>query len=141
MQFGSLIEGGHAAPAKIRSALAAGAWRRGSVPARPKFDCAPRGCQNACAGRYLVDADRGSAGLIAMHNWLWMREVSPEAGLCWREFASVAKTLVDGHGLTKTGLRRNIALRMIDVLKDWADVREPGAGFAPPIRRSGERSR
>ena len=70
LAVGSLIESGHAMPAETRSALAVclgarwhprSAWRRGSVPARPKFDCAPRGCRSACAGRRLADADRGSA--------------------------------------------------------------------------------
>ena len=67
LAVGSLIESGHAMPAESpqRSGRGPGAcwhprsaWRRGSVPARSEFDCAPSGCRSACAGRRLADADR-----------------------------------------------------------------------------------
>jgi hypothetical protein len=69
MAVGSLIEGGHAMPAETRGArwcidvrrLIRSAWRRGYVPARSGFGCAPGGCPSACAGRGLADTDRSSA--------------------------------------------------------------------------------
>ena len=54
MAVGSLIESGHAMPAETRGASGQcpgarryprSAWRRGSVPARSGFGCAPRGCR------------------------------------------------------------------------------------------------
>jgi hypothetical protein len=47
-----------------------------------------------------------------------MRESSPEADLCWRDLALVAKALVDGRDLNEIGLMRDIALRTIAVLRD-----------------------
>src|SRR6202051_1056292 len=47
-----------------------------------------------------------------------MREAPPEADLCWRELAIVAKALVDGGDVTEIGLMRDIALRTIAVLRD-----------------------
>jgi len=47
---------------------------------------------------------------------LWMREAPPEADLCWRELALVAKALADGRDMTEIGLMRDIALRTIAVL-------------------------
>ena len=47
---------------------------------------------------------------------LWMREASPEADLCWRELAIVARALVDGRDMNEIGLMRDIALRTIAVL-------------------------
>ena len=51
---------------------------------------------------------------IALRTALWMREAPPEAGLCWRELAIVAKALADGRDMTEIGLMRDIALRTID---------------------------
>jgi hypothetical protein len=48
---------------------------------------------------------------------LWMREAPPEADLCWRELALVAKALADGRDMTEIGLMRDIALRTIAVLR------------------------
>ncbi len=48
---------------------------------------------------------------------LWMREAPPEADLCWRELALVAKALADGWDLTEIGLMRDIVLRTIAVLR------------------------
>jgi hypothetical protein len=71
-----------------------------------------------------------------------MREAPPEANLCWRELAIVAKALVDGRDVTEIGLMRDY--RIADDRGPqgrWADVREPRARFAPPIRRIGGRGR
>jgi DNA-binding NarL/FixJ family response regulator len=46
-----------------------------------------------------------------------MREAPPEADLCWRELAIVAKALADGRDMTEIGLMRDIALRTIAVLR------------------------
>jgi hypothetical protein len=51
---------------------------------------------------------------------LWMREALPEADLCWRELAIVAKALADGRDLNEIGVMRDIALRSIAVLGDAA---------------------
>ena len=51
-----------------------------------------------------------------------MREAPPEADLCWRELAIVAKALVDGRDVTEIGLMRDIALRTIAVLRDVGRV-------------------
>jgi hypothetical protein len=47
-----------------------------------------------------------------------MREAPPEADLCWRELAIVAKALADGRDMSDIGLMRDIALRTISVLGD-----------------------
>jgi hypothetical protein len=47
---------------------------------------------------------------------LWMREAPPEADLCWRELALLAKALADGRDMTEIGLMRDIALRTIAML-------------------------
>jgi hypothetical protein len=54
---------------------------------------------------------------IVLRTALWMREAPPEAGLCWRELALVAKALADGRDMTEIGLMRDIALRTIAVLR------------------------
>ena len=53
---------------------------------------------------------------IVLRTALWMREASPEADLCWRELAIVARALVDGRDMNEIGLMRDIALRTIAVL-------------------------
>jgi hypothetical protein len=55
---------------------------------------------------------------IVLRTALWMREAPPEANLCWRELAIVAKALADGRDMTEIGLMRDIALRTIMVLRD-----------------------
>jgi hypothetical protein len=55
---------------------------------------------------------------IVLRTALWMREAPPEADLCWRELAIVAKALVDGRDVSEIGLMRDIALRTIAVLRD-----------------------
>lgn len=54
---------------------------------------------------------------IVLRTALWMREAPPEADLCWRELAIVAKALADGRDMTEIGLMRDIALRTIAVLR------------------------
>jgi hypothetical protein len=51
-----------------------------------------------------------------------MREAPPEADLCWRELAIVAKALVEGRDVAEIGLMRDIALRTIAVLRDAGPV-------------------
>jgi len=53
---------------------------------------------------------------VILRTALWMREAPPEADLCWRELALVAKALADGRDMTEIGLMRDIALRTIAVL-------------------------
>ena len=53
---------------------------------------------------------------IVLRTALWMREAPPEADLCWRELALVAKALADGRDMTEIGLMRDIALRTIAAL-------------------------
>jgi hypothetical protein len=55
---------------------------------------------------------------IVLRTALWMREAPPEADLCWRELAIVAKALADGRDMTEIGLMRDIALRTIAVFKE-----------------------
>lgn len=55
---------------------------------------------------------------IVLRTALWMREAPPEANLCWRELAIVAKALTDGQDMAEIGLMRDIALRTIAVLRD-----------------------
>ncbi|WP_291861963.1 hypothetical protein [Bradyrhizobium sp.] len=55
---------------------------------------------------------------IVLRTALWMREAPPEADLCWRELAIVAKALADGRDMTEIGLMRDIALRTIAALED-----------------------
>jgi hypothetical protein len=47
----------------------------------------------------------------------WMRAAPPDAGLCWRELAIVAKALADGRDMSEITLMRDIALRTIEVLR------------------------
>ncbi|MFB9264611.1 hypothetical protein ACFFWD_15760 [Bradyrhizobium erythrophlei] len=53
---------------------------------------------------------------VVLRTALWMREAPPEADLCWREVALVAKALADGRDMTEIGLMRDIALRTIAAL-------------------------
>jgi hypothetical protein len=55
---------------------------------------------------------------IVLRTALWMREAPPEAGLCWRELALVAKALWDGRDMTEIALMHDIAVRTITVLRD-----------------------
>lgn len=54
---------------------------------------------------------------VVLRAALWMREAPPEAGLCWRELALVAKALADGGDMSRIGLMHDIALRTIAVLR------------------------
>jgi hypothetical protein len=53
---------------------------------------------------------------VILSTALWMREAPPEARLCWRQLAIVAKALADGRDMTEIGLMRDIASRTIAVL-------------------------
>jgi hypothetical protein len=81
-----------------------------------------RGGKRAKLATYLLQTvmarHREKWAEIVLHTALWMREVPPEADLCWRELALVAKALDDGRDLTEIGLMRDIALRTIAVLRD-----------------------
>jgi hypothetical protein len=55
---------------------------------------------------------------VVLRTALWMREAPPEADLCWRELAIVAKALADERDMTEIGLMLDIALRTIAVLRD-----------------------
>jgi len=59
---------------------------------------------------------------VILRTALWMREAPPDADLCWRELAIVAKALADGRDMTEIGLMRDIALRTITVLGDAGGV-------------------
>jgi hypothetical protein len=54
---------------------------------------------------------------VFLRTALWMHEAPPEADLCWRELAIVAKALADGRDLTEIGLMRDIALRTLALLR------------------------
>jgi len=54
---------------------------------------------------------------VVLRTALWMRETPPEADLCWRELALVAKALADGRDMTEIGLMRDIALRTISAFR------------------------
>jgi hypothetical protein len=81
-----------------------------------------RGRDRAKLATYLLQSviarHRDRWADIVLRTALWMREAPPEASLCWRELAIVAKALVDGRDVTEIGLMRDIALRTIAVLKD-----------------------
>jgi hypothetical protein len=57
---------------------------------------------------------------LLLQTALWMREAPPEAELCWRELAIVAKALADGRDMNEIGLMRDIAWRTVAVLADNA---------------------
>jgi hypothetical protein len=59
---------------------------------------------------------------VVLRTALWMREAPPEAGLCWRELALVAKALSEGRDMTEIGLMHDIAVRTITVLRDTGRV-------------------
>jgi hypothetical protein len=81
-----------------------------------------RGSDRAKLATYLLQSviarHRDRWADIVLRTAVWMREAPPEADLCWRELAIVAKALVDGRDVTEIGLMRDIALRTIAVLRD-----------------------
>ncbi|MGA9090016.1 MAG: hypothetical protein WB420_13005, partial [Bradyrhizobium sp.] len=81
-----------------------------------------RGRDRAKLATYLLQSviarHRDRWADIVLRTALWMREAPPEADLCWRELAIVAKALADGRDMTEIGLMRDIALRTIAVLRD-----------------------
>ena len=72
---------------------------------------------------------------VVLRTALWMREAPPEADLCWRELAIVAKALADGRDMTEIGLMRDIACARLPC------SRTPGGsdGRARPIPYRHER--
>jgi hypothetical protein len=80
-----------------------------------------RGHDRAKLATYLLQSiiarHRDRWADIVLRTAIWMREAPPEADLCWRELAIVAKALVDGRNVTEIGLMRDIALRTIAVLR------------------------
>jgi hypothetical protein len=81
-----------------------------------------RGRDRAKLATYLLQSviarHRDRWADIILRTALWMREAPPEADLCWRQLAIVAKALADGRDMTEIGLIRDIALRTIAVLMD-----------------------
>jgi hypothetical protein len=79
-----------------------------------------RGLERAKLADYLLQGviaqRRDKWADVLLRTALWMHEAPPEAGLCWRELAIVAKALADGRDLTEIGLMRDIALRTIAAL-------------------------
>jgi hypothetical protein len=79
-----------------------------------------RGRERAKLAAYLLQSvmtrHRERWAEVILSTALWMREAPPEAGLCWRELAIVAKALADGRDMTEIGLMRDIASRTIAVL-------------------------
>jgi hypothetical protein len=55
---------------------------------------------------------------IFLRTATWMREAAPDAGLCWRELAIIAKCLADGRDMTEIALMRDIAQRTIETLRN-----------------------
>ncbi len=84
-------------------------------------DCAG-GRSRAKLATYLLQSviarHRDRWAEVVLRTALWMREAPPEADLCWRELAIVAKALADGRDMAEIGLMREIALRTIAVLGD-----------------------
>ncbi|WP_284273223.1 hypothetical protein [Bradyrhizobium iriomotense] len=80
-----------------------------------------RGRDHAKLANYLLQSalarHRDRWAETVLRTALWMYEAPPEADLCWRELALVAKALADGRDMTEIGLMRNIALRTIAVLR------------------------
>jgi hypothetical protein len=80
-----------------------------------------RGHDRAKLATYLLQSviarHRDRWADIVLRTAIWMREAPPEADLCWRELAIVAKALIDGRNVTEIGLMRDIALRTIAVLR------------------------
>jgi hypothetical protein len=80
-----------------------------------------RGRDHAKLDSYLLQSvlarHRDRWAETVLRTALWMREAPPEADLCWRELALVAKALADGRDMTEIGLMRDIALRTIAVLR------------------------
>ncbi len=103
------------------------------VVARPWFEDGPeiaqvvagaRGSNRAKLAIYLLQSviaqRRDKWADLFLRTALWMREAPPEADLCWRELAVVAKALADGRDMTEIGLMRDIASRTVAVLANDA---------------------
>lgn len=81
-----------------------------------------RGRNRAQVAAYLLQSviarRRDRWADIFLRTAAWMREAPPDAGLCWRELALVAKALADGRDLTEIALMRAIALQTIEALRN-----------------------
>ena len=81
-----------------------------------------RGRERAKLAIYLLQSvmarHRDRWAEVVLRTALWMREAPPEADLCWRELAIVARALADGRDMTEIGLMRDIALRTVAMLGD-----------------------
>ena len=81
-----------------------------------------RGRNRAQVATYLLQSviarRRDRWAELFLRTAAWMREAPPQAGLCWRELAIVAKSLADGQDMTEIALMRDIALRTIEVLQN-----------------------
>ena len=79
-----------------------------------------RGSDRAKLARYLLQSaiarHRERWADVFLRTALWMHEAPPDADLCWRELALVAKALADGRDMTEIGLMRDIASRTIAAL-------------------------
>ena len=64
----------------------------------------------------VIARQRDKWAEIVLCTALWMREATPDADLCWRELALVAKALADGRDMTEIGLMRDVASRTIAAL-------------------------
>jgi hypothetical protein len=64
----------------------------------------------------VIAQQRDKWAEIVLCTALWMREAPPDADLCWRELALVAKALADGRDMTEIGLMRDVASRTIAAL-------------------------
>jgi len=76
-----------------------------------------RALVRCCWWTFIAYTGRCGA-ILWCYDWSTGREAPPEADLCWRELAIVAKALADGRDMTEIGLMRDIALRTIAVLGD-----------------------
>jgi hypothetical protein len=98
-------------------------WFEGDPQVAQAVDGA-RGRDHANLASYLLRSvlarHRDRWAETVLRTALWMREAPPEANLCWRELALVAKALADGRDMTEIGLIRNVALRPIAVLRSAA---------------------
>ena len=103
------------------------------VLAQPWFEDSPEIAQLAAgaSGRnraklatYLLQSvfirSRDKWAELFLQTALWMREAPPDADLCWRELAIVARALAEGRDLAEIGLMRDIASRTIAVQRSRA---------------------
>ena len=97
-----------------------------------------RGRDRAKLATYLLQSviarHRDRWADIVLRTALWMREAPPEANLCWRELAIVAKALVDGRDVT--GDRIDARYRIADDRGAWEREGGGTARLTPAGRRT-----